>query len=112
MFGISKGEGFHNRDKNCRGCSSSPNPKSQLVRYPTVKQWEIMINNDVLFPATNEETPYTQLLHYWDCWRRPCTVKLISGGIISITLSLPVQEWFIFGTVSLKDLRLVSEKAI
>ena len=24
----------------------------------TVKQWEIMINNDVFFPATNEETPY------------------------------------------------------
>ena len=29
-----------------------------------VKQWEIMINNDVLlFSATNEETPYEQLLH-------------------------------------------------
>ena len=67
----------------------------------TVKQRKIMINNDVLFPATNEETPYKQLLHYWDCWRRPCT---ISCGIISIIPSLPVQEWFIFGTVSLKDL--------
>ena len=32
----------------------------------TVKQWEIMINNDVLlFSATNEKTPYQQLLHYW-----------------------------------------------
>ena len=30
----------------------------------TVKQWEIMINNDVLLiSATNEETPYEQLLH-------------------------------------------------
>ena len=30
----------------------------------TVKQWEVMINNDVLlFSATNEETPYEQLLH-------------------------------------------------
>ena len=28
----------------------------------TVKQWEIMINNDVLlFSATNEKTPYEQL---------------------------------------------------
>ena len=66
----------------------------------TVKQWEIMINNDVFFPATNEETPYRQLLHYWDCWRRPCTVKLISCGIISIIPYLPIQEWFILGTVS------------
>ena len=32
----------------------------------TVKQWEIMINSDViLFSATNEVTPYEQLLHYW-----------------------------------------------
>ena len=62
-----------------------------------------MINNEVLFPATNEETPY-QLLHYWDCWRRLWTVKLISCGIFSITPYLPVQEWFILGTVSLKDL--------
>ena len=31
----------------------------------TVKQWEIMINHDVLlFSATNEETPYEKLLHY------------------------------------------------
>ena len=31
----------------------------------TVRQREIMINNDVLsFSATNEETPYEQLLHY------------------------------------------------
>ena len=31
----------------------------------TVKQWEVMINNDVLlFSATNEETPYEQLLYY------------------------------------------------
>ena len=31
----------------------------------TVKQWEIMISNDVLlFPATTEETPYKQLQHY------------------------------------------------
>ena len=31
----------------------------------TVKQWEIMISNDVLlFSATTEETPYKQLLHY------------------------------------------------
>ena len=31
----------------------------------TVKQWEIMMNNDVLmFSATNEETPHEQLLHY------------------------------------------------
>ena len=31
----------------------------------TVKQWEIMMNNDVLlFSATNEGTPYEQLLHY------------------------------------------------
>jgi len=29
----------------------------------TVKQWEIMVNN-LLFSATNEETPYEQLLHY------------------------------------------------
>ena len=30
----------------------------------TVKQLEIVINNDVLlFSATNEETPYEQLLH-------------------------------------------------
>ena len=32
----------------------------------TVRQREIMINNDVLsFSATNEETPYEQLLDYW-----------------------------------------------
>ena len=32
----------------------------------TVKQWEIIINNDVLvFSATNEETPYEELLHHW-----------------------------------------------
>ena len=32
----------------------------------TLKQWEIMINNDVLlFSATNEDTPYEQLLCYW-----------------------------------------------
>ena len=32
----------------------------------TVKQWEMMINNDVLmFSATNEDTPYEQLLYYW-----------------------------------------------
>ena len=32
----------------------------------TVKQWEMMINNDVLlFSATNEDTPYEQLLFYW-----------------------------------------------
>ena len=32
----------------------------------TVKQWEIMINNDVLLiSANNEETPYEELLHYW-----------------------------------------------
>ena len=31
----------------------------------TVKQWEIMINNDVsLSSVTNEETLYEQLLHY------------------------------------------------
>ena len=31
----------------------------------TVRQWEIMMNNDVLlFSATNEGTPYEQLLHY------------------------------------------------
>ena len=31
-----------------------------------MKQWEIMINNDVLlFSVTNEETPYEHLLHYW-----------------------------------------------
>ena len=31
----------------------------------TVKQWEIMINNDVsLFSATNEETLYEQHLQY------------------------------------------------
>ena len=31
----------------------------------TMKQWEIMMNNDVLlFSATNEGTPYKQLLHY------------------------------------------------
>ena len=31
----------------------------------TVKQWEIMINNVVvLFSATNEDTPYEQLLFY------------------------------------------------
>ena len=31
----------------------------------TVNQLEIMINNAVLlFSATNEETPYEQLLHY------------------------------------------------
>ena len=31
----------------------------------TVKQWEVMINNDVLlFSATNEETPLEQLLYY------------------------------------------------
>ena len=31
----------------------------------TVKQWEIMINNDLsLFSATNEETLYEQLLQY------------------------------------------------
>ena len=33
----------------------------------TVKQWEIMINNVLLFSATNElGTPYEQLLHYWN----------------------------------------------
>ena len=36
----------------------------------TVKQWEIMISNDVLlFSATTEETPYKQLLHYHQQWR-------------------------------------------
>ena len=31
----------------------------------TVKQWEIMVSNDVLlFSSTNEETPYEQHLHY------------------------------------------------
>ena len=31
----------------------------------TVKQWEVMINNDVLlFSVTNEDTPYEQLLYY------------------------------------------------
>ena len=34
----------------------------------TVKQCEIMINDDVLlYSATNEETPCQQLLHYWQC---------------------------------------------
>ena len=34
----------------------------------TVKQWEIMLKNYyvLLLSATNEETPYEQLLHYWD----------------------------------------------
>ena len=33
----------------------------------TVKQWEIMIINDVLlFSVTNEDTPYEQLLHCAD----------------------------------------------
>ena len=46
-------------------CSSSPNPKSHLFNTLTVKQCEIMINNDVLlFSATKKETPYEQLLHY------------------------------------------------
>ena len=30
----------------------------------TVKQWEIMINNVLLFSVTNEEAPYKQLQHY------------------------------------------------
>ena len=30
----------------------------------TVKQWEIVIKN-LLFSATNEETPYELLRHYW-----------------------------------------------
>ena len=31
-----------------------------------MKQWEIMIyNNVLLFSVTNEETPYEQPLHYW-----------------------------------------------
>ena len=30
------------------------------------KEWENMMNNYVLlFSATNKETPYEQLLHYW-----------------------------------------------
>ena len=46
-----------------RSYSSSPNPKSQTTL--TVKQLAIMINDDVLlFSATNEETPYEQLLNY------------------------------------------------
>ena len=60
------------------GCSSSPNPKSQLVRYPNREtmmnndeQWWTMMNNDVLlFSATNEETPYEQLPHYLQKWER------------------------------------------
>ena len=32
----------------------------------TVKQWEIIINNDVLlFSATHKETPFEPFLHYW-----------------------------------------------
>ena len=39
--------------------------KANWLDTLTVKQWEITINNDVLlFSATNEETPYNQLLHY------------------------------------------------
>ena len=41
-------------------------PKSQLVRYSNRKTME---NNDkrwcVIVSATNEETPYEQLLNYW-----------------------------------------------
>ena len=46
----------------------------------TVKQWEIMINNDVLLLfATNEETPYEHLLHKWKLLRAP---KLIQTPIL------------------------------
>ena len=39
--------------------------KANFLDTLTVKQWEIMMNNDVLlFSATNEDTPYEQLLHY------------------------------------------------
>ena len=38
--------------------------KANWFDTQTVKQWEIMINNDVLlFSATNEETNYEQNLH-------------------------------------------------
>ena len=40
------------------------NPKSQLARYHSVKQWEIIVNNDFLFflRPIYQETPYEQLL--------------------------------------------------
>ena len=39
--------------------------KANLFDTLTVKQWEIMMNNDVLlFSATNEGTSYEQLLDY------------------------------------------------
>ena len=45
-------------------CDHLFRPKSQLVRYPNC---ETMGNNDkqgcVIVSATNEETPYEQLLH-------------------------------------------------
>ena len=31
----------------------------------TVRKWEIMINNVLVFSVTNEETPYEELLHHW-----------------------------------------------
>ena len=47
-------------------CDHLFRPKSQLVRYPNC---ETIGNNDkqwcVIVSATNEETPYEQLLNYW-----------------------------------------------
>ena len=46
----------------------------------TVKQWEIMISNDVLlFSVTNEKTPYEQLLHYHQQWRN----RLFMNGLLT-----------------------------
>ena len=57
-------QGVHENNNAQIGGSSSPNTKSQLVCNPNCNM-EIIINNVVLlFSATNEETPYQQLLQY------------------------------------------------
>ena len=88
-----KMEGFHNRDKNCWGCSSSPNPKSQLVRYPNC---EAMRNNDKQSCVVS-----------YDQWGNTLQAAATLLGLLETTMhsisiipSLPVQEWFIFGSLT------------
>ena len=59
----------HNGGKFCGSLADLLTLKANWFDTLTVKQWEVMINNDVLlFSVTNEDTPYEQLLYYWICY--------------------------------------------
>ena len=60
----------------------------------TVKQWEIMLNSDVLlFSAIKEETPYEQLLRHWEInaavgtWTLPSQMYLSRHIFVKVQIS-------------------------